>query len=87
MARSGRWRGGGAVEDIFRKSLRTHDVLSRAFSAALRDAPDASGGDVARRAVEIAGADLSLHVEPSLGFPWGFFYTLPGYLQLARAGA
>jgi len=78
---------GGAVADVFHESLRTHDVLSRAFSAALDDAPDASGGDVARRAVEIAGADLRLHIEPSLGFPWGFFYTLPGYLQLARIGA
>jgi glyoxylase-like metal-dependent hydrolase (beta-lactamase superfamily II) len=76
---------GTAVADVFRESLRTHDVLSRAFSTALREAPDASGGDVARRAVEIAGTDLSLNVDPSFGFPWGFFYTLPGYLQLARA--
>jgi glyoxylase-like metal-dependent hydrolase (beta-lactamase superfamily II) len=76
---------GSAVDDVFRESLRTHDVLSLAFSKALREASDASGGDVARRALEIAGTDLHLNVDPSFGFPWGFFYTLPGYLQLARA--
>ena len=76
-----------AVADVFYESLRTHDVLSLAFSTALHDEPDASGGDIARHALEIDGADLRLDVDPSLGFPWGFFYTLPGYLQLARAGA
>jgi glyoxylase-like metal-dependent hydrolase (beta-lactamase superfamily II) len=78
---------GGAVADVFHESLRTHNVLSLAFSTALHEAPDASGGEVARRAVEIAGTDLRLNVEPSLGFPWGFFYTLPGYLQMARGAA
>jgi hypothetical protein len=78
---------GGAVADVLHESLRTHNVLSLAFSTALREVPDASGGDIARRALEIAGADLRLDVDPSLGFPWGFFYTLPGYLQLARAAA
>jgi glyoxylase-like metal-dependent hydrolase (beta-lactamase superfamily II) len=78
---------GRTVDAVFRESLHTHDVLSRAFRTALHEAPDASGGDVARRALAIAGVDLSLHVDPALGFPWGFFYTLPGYLQLARSGA
>ena len=77
---------GRAVADVFHESLRTHNVLSLSFSTALHDAPDASGGDVARRALEIAVADLRLDVDPALGFPWGFFYTLPGYLQFARAG-
>jgi glyoxylase-like metal-dependent hydrolase (beta-lactamase superfamily II) len=78
---------GRAVADVFYESVRTHNVLSLAFSTALHDAPDAAGGDVARRALEIARADLNLHVDPALGFPWGFFYTLPGYLQMARDGA
>ena len=78
---------GNAVADVFYESLRTHNVLRLAFSTALHDAPDASGGDLARRAVEIAGADLRLDVDPALGFPWGFFYTLPGYLQLVKASA
>ncbi len=78
---------GSAVADVFQESLHAHDVLSRAFATALQEAPDAAGGDLARRAVEIAGTDLRLHVDPALGFPWGFFYTLPGYLQSARAAA
>lgn len=75
---------GSAVADVFYESLRTHNVLSLAFSTALHETPDATGGDVSRRAVQIASQDLRLNVEPSLGFPWGFFYTLPGYLDLAR---
>jgi glyoxylase-like metal-dependent hydrolase (beta-lactamase superfamily II) len=78
---------GSAINDVFHESLRTHNILSLAFSTALHETSDASGGDIARRALEIVGTDLRLNVDPSLGFPWGFFYTLPGYLQLARAAA
>jgi glyoxylase-like metal-dependent hydrolase (beta-lactamase superfamily II) len=76
---------GRAVDDVLYESLRTHNVLSLAFSTALHEAPDASGGDVARRAIEIATTDLHFDVVPGLGYPFGFFYTLPGYLQAARA--
>lgn len=78
---------GSRVADVFDESLRTHAVLSEAFARALRDAPTASGGALARRAVEIAGGDLALEIDPALGFPGGFFRTLPGYLTLARQAA
>jgi len=79
---------GGRVDDVFSESLRTHDVLSRAFAAAVKEAPSGSGGDLARRAVQIASAELDFKIDPALGgFPYGFFRTLPGYLQIARAGA
>jgi glyoxylase-like metal-dependent hydrolase (beta-lactamase superfamily II) len=78
---------GSAVADVFDESLRTHNVLSLAFATALAEAPDAPGGEVARRAIELAGTDLRFNIDPTFGFPWGFFYTLPGYLQAARAVA
>jgi glyoxylase-like metal-dependent hydrolase (beta-lactamase superfamily II) len=78
---------GARVDEVFSESLRTHDVLSRAFAAAIKEAPSASGGELAHRAVEIAGTELHLDIDPALGFPYGFFRTLPGYLQIARAGA
>jgi hypothetical protein len=68
--------------------LRTHDVLSRAFAQAVKESPDGSGGDVARRAVQIANPELEFKIDPALGgFPYGFFRTLPGYLTIARAAA
>jgi hypothetical protein len=72
---------------VFSESLRTHEVLSRAFAQAVKEAPSASGGDLAHRAVEIASAELTLDIDPALGYPYGFFRTLPGYLQLARKAA
>jgi glyoxylase-like metal-dependent hydrolase (beta-lactamase superfamily II) len=78
---------GARVDEVFSESLRTQDVLSRAFAAAVKEAPSASGGELARRAVEIASAELTLTIDPALGFPYGFFRTLPGYLQIARAAA
>ena len=78
---------GARVDEVFSESLRTHDVLSRAFAAAVKEAPSASGGDVARRAVQIASAELTLDIDPALGYPYGFFRTLPGYLTTAREAA
>jgi len=78
---------GGRVDEVFHESLRTHDVLSRAFADAVQATPEASGGDLARRAVELATSDLNLEVDPALGFPGGFFRTLPGYLNIARQAA
>jgi hydroxyacylglutathione hydrolase len=75
------------VEQVFHESLRTHEVLSRSFAEAVKAAPDASGGDLARQAVALATDDLGLKVDPALGFPYGFFRTLPGYLTIAREAA
>jgi glyoxylase-like metal-dependent hydrolase (beta-lactamase superfamily II) len=72
------------VEQVFHESLRTHEVLSKAFADAVTAAPGGSGGDLARQAVALATDDLSLKVDPALGFPYGFFRTLPGYLTIAR---
>lgn len=77
----------GRVEQVFHESLRTHNVLSLAFSSAVHESPGGSGGDLARRAIELATDDLNLVVDPALGFPGGFFRTLPGYLGIARAAA
>lgn len=78
---------GERVDEVFHESLRTHDVLSRAFAEAVQATPGASGGDLARRAMELATSDLNLEVDPALGFPYGFFRTLPGYLTIARTAA
>jgi glyoxylase-like metal-dependent hydrolase (beta-lactamase superfamily II) len=75
---------GERVDQVFHESLRTHDVLTRSFAEAVTAAPAASGGDLARRAVQLSAADLSLEIDPALGFPYGFFRTLPGYLTIAR---
>ena len=78
----------GRVDEVFSESLRTHDVLSRAFAQAVKESPNGSGGDLARRAVQIADSELHFKIDPGLdGFPYGFFRTLPGYLQIARAAA
>ena len=77
---------GARVDQVFHESLRTHNVLSLAFSTAVHESPSGSGGDLARRAMEIATPDLNLEIDPALGFPGGFFRTLPGYLGIARAG-
>jgi glyoxylase-like metal-dependent hydrolase (beta-lactamase superfamily II) len=77
----------GRVNDVFYESLRTHNVLSLAFASALYENSNGSGGDLARRAVEIATPDLDLAIDPALGFPGGFFRTLPGYLTIARRAA
>jgi glyoxylase-like metal-dependent hydrolase (beta-lactamase superfamily II) len=76
---------GGPVDDVFRESLLAHDVLSRAFAGAVKAAPAGSGGELARRALAAAGAELTLENDPATGFPAGYFRTLPGYLQLARS--
>jgi len=78
---------GQGVDAVFYESLRTHNVLSLAFSSAVHEAPNGSGGDVARRAIALATDDLGLEVDPALGFPGGFFRTLPGYLTIAREAA
>ena len=53
------------VEQVFHESLRTHEVLSRSFAEAVKAAPDASGGDLARQAVALATDDLGLKVDPA----------------------
>jgi glyoxylase-like metal-dependent hydrolase (beta-lactamase superfamily II) len=78
---------GERVTQVFHESLRTHDVLSRAFADAVKAAPTGSGGDLARQAVALATDDLGLVIDPALGFPYGFFRTLPGYLTIAREAA
>jgi glyoxylase-like metal-dependent hydrolase (beta-lactamase superfamily II) len=75
------------VDEVFHESLRTHDILTRSFAEAVKASPGASGGDVARQAVALAADDLGLQIDPALGFPYGFFRTLPGYLTVARQAA
>jgi glyoxylase-like metal-dependent hydrolase (beta-lactamase superfamily II) len=78
----------GRVDEVFSESLRTHDVLGRAFAQAVKESPNGTGGDLARRAIEIAGSELHFRLNPDLGgFPYGFFRTLPGYLTIARNAA
>ncbi|MGE3913876.1 MAG: hypothetical protein AB7K36_31320, partial [Chloroflexota bacterium] len=78
---------GPVVEQVFQESLYAHDILSQAFAGAVQAAPDASGGDLARKALETAGQSLSLDIDPATGFPGGYFRTLPGYLTIARQAA
>lgn len=78
---------GEAVTSVLEESLFADDVLKRAFASAVQAAPGASGGELARRALEIAGADLTLEIDPATGFPGGYFRTLPGYLRLAQQAA
>jgi glyoxylase-like metal-dependent hydrolase (beta-lactamase superfamily II) len=78
---------GEGVTRVLDESLFAHDVLSRAFTSAVKAAPQASGGELARRALEIASADLTLEIDPATGFPGGYFRTLPGYLQRAQRAA
>jgi hypothetical protein len=78
---------GERVAEAFQESLHAHDVLSRAFTSAVQSVPDAPGGEIARRALTIASADLALSIDPATGFPGGYFWTLPGYLDVARQEA
>ena len=67
----------GNVDAVFSESLRTHDVLSRAFAQAVKESPNGAGGDLARRAIEIASSELHFRLNPDLGgFPSGFLRRL-----------
>jgi glyoxylase-like metal-dependent hydrolase (beta-lactamase superfamily II) len=78
---------GPRVMEVFRQSLLTHEVLTLAFNAALRESPNAGGGEIARRALDEAKAHLNIELNPETGYPDGFHRTLPSYLRAARVAA
>lgn len=75
----------GRVTQVFDESRHANQVLSRAFKDALNESPDAPGGEIARRAMDLAQADLGLVFSPVTGLPDSFFRPLPGYLRAAQA--
>jgi glyoxylase-like metal-dependent hydrolase (beta-lactamase superfamily II) len=78
---------GERVDDAFQESLHTHDLLRRSFARAVQTAPAASGSEVARRALADFATHLPLSIDEATGFPGGYFWTLPGYLAMARQAA
>ncbi|MFN8526748.1 MAG: MBL fold metallo-hydrolase [Chloroflexota bacterium] len=72
----------GKVAEVFAESATTHQTLSEAVRAARAASPGASGGDLARGAVEHARAALGLVDDPSVGLPNSGTTTLPSYLAV-----
>ena len=75
---------GARVADVFRESHAFHTALTDAFRRVVAEAPDAGGGEVARRAVDALRAEYELEPEPSSGLPPAGIMTLPNYLRVAR---
>ena len=75
---------GPAVAQVFRESLATHQALQGAFERAVVEAPNADGGDIARRALDTVRDTLRLRDEDAGGLPASGIMTLPGYLRVAR---
>ncbi len=76
---------GATVTHVFRVSRDFHTALTEAFDRAIADAPDATGAEIARRAIDALRDAYSLEDEPSTGFPPSAAMTLPNYLKAARA--
>lgn len=72
------------VGEVMRESVATHEALSRAFADALAQAPNAPGGEIARRAVASVRDQLKLVDEPASGLPASHVPTLSKYLAAAR---
>lgn len=75
---------GERVAEVFHESLATHQALTRAFAEAVQAVPGGDGGEIARRAVAAAQAELGLENEAETGLPPGYIRTLPSYLRAAR---
>lgn len=71
---------GGAVADVFRESLATHEAWNRAVQQALTELPSASGGQRAMRAVELLREEFALG-DADGGFPSSGTTTIPAYLK------
>ena len=76
---------GPRVAEVFRQSLLAHEVLSNAYTVALRESPDGDGATLTQAALERMKAHLTMEFSPETGYPDGFHRTLPSYLRAARA--
>jgi glyoxylase-like metal-dependent hydrolase (beta-lactamase superfamily II) len=76
---------GPRIADVLRESLSTHQALADAFKRAVAEAPNAGGGEIARRVVAALRDTLGLEDEPGVGVPSSGTTTLPSYLRAASA--
>ncbi|MDP8921933.1 MAG: MBL fold metallo-hydrolase [Chloroflexota bacterium] len=76
---------GPRVVEVFRESAEVHEAWERAVREARTANPGASGGEIAKRAVESLRAQYELIDEPSNGYPASGIMTLPAYLRLVQA--
>jgi hydroxyacylglutathione hydrolase len=71
---------GGAVSDVFRESLATHEAWNRAVQQALTEFPSGSGGERAMRAVELLREEFALG-DADGGYPSAGTTTIPAYIN------
>ncbi len=76
---------GPRVAEVFRESVAVHEAWERAVREAAVAQPGASGGEIARRAVESLRARYNLVDLPSDGYPSSGIMTLPSYLRLVQS--
>lgn len=74
---------GGAVADVYRESLYTHEAWTRAVAQALAELPSAHPCDQAMRAADLLREEFALG-DADAGFPSSGTTTIPAYLRSAR---